>query len=122
MQSSARVISRAAGKRPAADAAAVLSAVQACTVCARARMLSSGATGQGSDTRSSRLPKFHTLPIPERVAALERARFLTADTRAALEGRGLALEDANNMIENVLATFGVPMVGSARTFEHARYS
>lgn len=68
------------------------------------------------------MPKFHTLPIKERVAALERAGFLTAETRAALEGQGLALEDANNMIENVLATFGVPMVsdlaemtGSARS-------
>jgi len=86
------------------------------------RMLCGG-SGAGGDApaRSSRLPKFHTLAIPERVAALEKAGFLAADTRAALEGRGLALADANNMIENVLATFGVPMVsgpllplGSAR--------
>ena len=38
-----------------------------------------------------------------------KAGFISPDTRAALEGRGLALEDANNMVENVLATFGMPM-------------
>ena len=69
------------------------------------RRMSSAGAG-----KSSRLSKFHTLDIPGRVAKLEQAGFLTPETRAALRGEGLALEDANNMIENVLATFGVPMV------------
>ena len=60
--------------------------------------------------KSSRLSKFHTLDIPGRVSTLEKAGFLTPETSAALRGQGLALDDANNMIENVLATFGVPMV------------
>ena len=72
--------------------------------CAVRRMSSIGAG------KSSRLPKFHTLDVSARIDALEKAGFLTSETRAALEGRGLALEDANNMVENVLATFGVPMV------------
>jgi hypothetical protein len=62
--------------------------------------------------KSSRLPKFHTLDVSARIDALEKAGFLTSETRVALEGRGLALEDANNMVENVLSTFGVPMVMS----------
>ncbi len=65
----------------------------------------------GADAaKSSRLSKFHTLDIPGRVSTLEKAGFLTPETSAALRGQGLALDDANNMIENVLATFGVPMV------------
>lgn len=60
--------------------------------------------------KSSRLSGFHKLDIAARTAALEKAGFLTTETRAAIEGRGLALDDANNMIENVLATFGIPMV------------
>ena len=81
------------------------------------RMMSGGSGARGdAAARSSRLPKFHTLAIPERVAALEKAGFLAADTRAALEGPGLALADANNMIENVLATFGVPMVSEPGLF------
>jgi hypothetical protein len=72
------------------------------------RMMSSGAGDAAS--KSSRLSKFHTLDIPGRISALEKAGFVTPDTRTALEGSGLALHDADNMIENVLATFGVPMV------------
>jgi len=67
--------------------------------------------------KSSRLPKFHTLEVSARIEALEKAGFLTSETRAALEGRGLALEDANNMVENVLSTFGVPMVMSPMTLK-----
>jgi hydroxymethylglutaryl-CoA reductase len=74
-----------------------------------ARAVGSRMTSSGAG-KSSRLSGFHKLDIPARTAALEKAGFLTPETRAAIEGRGLALDDANNMIENVLATFGVPMV------------
>lgn len=82
--------------------------------------MNSGAGGSAAGGKSSRLSKFHSLDIPARVAALEKAGFLTSETRAALEGQGLALSDANNMIENVLATFGVPMVSQPLTRKRMR--
>ena len=72
------------------------------------RRAMSSAAGRAGE-KSSRLSKFHTIDIPTRMAHLQKAGFISPDTRAALEGRGLALEDANNMVENVLATFGMPM-------------
>ena len=88
---------------------------EVCTV----RRMNTGSTSD-KKVKSSRLSKFHTLDIPARVAALEKAGFLTSETRAALEGQGLALADANNMIENVLAIFGVPMVRSPASLTQHR--
>src|ERR1700722_2418738 len=60
---------------------------------------------------SSRLPGFYKLPIEERVAALSRlARLPGTDAEMLLdESAGLPLETANQMIENAIGVFALPL-------------
>eukprot|EP00960_Hanusia_phi_P027786 747017-Hanusia_phi.AAC.2 len=73
------------------------------------RSLSSAADKSSSSPRSSRISKFHALTVPQRLAALHGAGFVSQETLAALEGEGLELKQADQMIENVLGTFKMPM-------------
>lgn len=52
---------------------------------------------------------FHKMDIPARLAKLESSGFIKAEGMAAFTGEGLKLQDANNMIENVIANFSIPM-------------
>jgi hydroxymethylglutaryl-CoA reductase len=55
-------------------------------------------------TRSSRISGFFRLPVAERRARLG----LPPDALAALDG-GLSLEDANELVENAIGTFALPL-------------
>lgn len=64
---------------------------------------------------SSRFPGFYQLPLAERRQAL--AGWLTPDEILALSGeRGLAPDQADHMIENVIGTFSLPL-GLALNFQ-----
>ena len=63
----------------------------------------------GGGKKSSRMSGFHKMDIPARVAKLEAAGFLSGESAAAFRGEGLKLADANNMIENVVTNFSIPM-------------
>jgi hypothetical protein len=62
-----------------------------------------------SSGKSSRMSGFHKMDIPGRLAKLESSGFIKAEGMAAFTGEGLKLQDANNMIENVIANFSIPM-------------
>src|SRR5687768_3582529 len=63
-----------------------------------------------SDNVTSRLAGFHKLPFRERVAQIGRMLRLAADEVAMLQnGTGLSLETANQMIENAVGTFSLPL-------------
>ena len=62
-----------------------------------------------SSERSSRISGFHNLAIPERIEKLRENGFLNDESAAALRGEGLKVNDASNMVENVVSTFGMPM-------------
>lgn len=62
-----------------------------------------------SSSKSSRMSGFHKMDIPGRLAKLESSGFIKAEGMAAFTGEGLKLQDANNMIENVIANFSIPM-------------
>ena len=61
--------------------------------------------------RRSRLSGFHNLNVGERIAALEKLAYLSAeDGQALLSGRQvLSVATADKMIENVVGVFGLPM-------------
>ncbi len=64
----------------------------------------------GSDAMTSRLPGFHKLAVPERLGAVRKVLRLEAPDMAALSGEaGLPLETANQMIENAIGVFGMPL-------------
>ncbi len=54
------------------------------------------------------LPKLRDLPVGERANALSGALGLSEATAAALQ-KGLTLEQADRMIENVVATYALPL-------------
>ena len=59
---------------------------------------------------TSRLSGFHKLPMVERRAKLQRMLRLTTEETAQLEGSdGLPLETANQMIENAVGVFHLPL-------------
>ncbi len=59
--------------------------------------------------RTSRLPAFYKIAIPERRAAIAEATGVTADSMAsALAGGGLPSEVADKFVENVLGTYALP--------------
>ncbi|MBJ6762002.1 hydroxymethylglutaryl-CoA reductase, degradative [Myxococcaceae bacterium JPH2] len=63
-----------------------------------------------SDTVTSRLSGFHKLPLEERHAQLARMFRLTPEDLAQLRGvEGLDLGLANQMIENAVGTFSLPL-------------
>lgn len=63
-----------------------------------------------SSSRSSRLPGFYNLPLEQRLAKVVEVGDLNNETRAALLGeRGLTLELADNLIENVIGIFSLPL-------------
>ncbi|TNE89191.1 MAG: hydroxymethylglutaryl-CoA reductase, degradative [Deltaproteobacteria bacterium] len=57
--------------------------------------------------RSSRIPGFYRLPPAERLAKLEAAA-LDGESATVYRGEGLTIEDADLMVENVIATFALP--------------
>ncbi|MEZ5596227.1 MAG: hydroxymethylglutaryl-CoA reductase, degradative [Pseudomonadales bacterium] len=73
--------------------------------------------GSSTNHRSSRIPNFFQLSIQERITALVRNGFLTAEDEALLAaGNGtLRTRTADKMIENVVGVFGLP-VGVALNF------
>ncbi len=60
-------------------------------------------------TVTSRLAGFHKLPMEERVVRVSKMMRLSEDESAYLNGAGLSLETANQMIENAVGTFGLPL-------------
>ncbi len=66
---------------------------------------------------NSRRPGFYNLTVIERQKQLDQDGLLTEDSLNALTGeRGLSLEQANHMIENVVGTFNLPL-GIALNFQ-----
>ncbi|MBX7115411.1 MAG: hydroxymethylglutaryl-CoA reductase, degradative [Myxococcaceae bacterium] len=62
------------------------------------------------DQVTSRLSGFHRLPMTERLATVSRMLRLTADETAQLQGRaGLDHDTANQMIENAVGVFQLPL-------------
>jgi hydroxymethylglutaryl-CoA reductase len=59
--------------------------------------------------KSSRMSGFHNMGVSDRLDKLVKSGFLTEEGRLALSGKGLQLEDASHMVENVIATFGMPL-------------
>jgi hydroxymethylglutaryl-CoA reductase len=59
---------------------------------------------------TSRLSGFHKLPLSERLGALSRATRLSLEEVGALQGEsGLSTSTANQMIENAIGVFGLPL-------------
>lgn len=64
-------------------------------------------TGDGV---TSRLAGFHKLPLHERVSTIARMHRLTAQETSALTGEtGLSMAVANQMVENAVGTFELPL-------------
>ncbi|MEW5987048.1 MAG: hydroxymethylglutaryl-CoA reductase, degradative [Chloroflexota bacterium] len=59
--------------------------------------------------KSSRLPGFYKLPLAERVAAVAAWAGLDETEQAVLLGRGLPPDQANQMIENAIGTYSLPL-------------
>lgn len=63
-----------------------------------------------AETRSSRLPGFYRLSVQERLEAAFDTAALDVDARQALQPeKGLTLEDAERMIENVIGLYQLPL-------------
>jgi hydroxymethylglutaryl-CoA reductase len=59
---------------------------------------------------TSRLSGFHKLPLSERLGAVSRMARLSGEELATLKGEGvLSSETANQMIENAVGVFGIPL-------------
>lgn len=59
--------------------------------------------------RGSRIRGFYKLPLDDRRAELSRRADLTVDDNAILDGGGLATEDANRLVENVVGIYSLPL-------------
>ncbi len=68
-----------------------------------------------SPPKTSRLPGFYKRPVAERIEIIAEFADLSESEKAVLAGRGLSAEQANNMIENALGTFELPL-GVAANF------
>jgi len=68
-----------------------------------------------TDDNLSRLPGFYKLSIAERLDMLGARIHLTPEERYSLRGEPLPLAIANQMVENVIGVFGMPM-GIAANF------
>ncbi len=62
-----------------------------------------------ADMMTSRLSGFHKLPVADRLGTLSRMMKLSADEMNALQGAGLNTEMANQMIENAIGVFCLPL-------------
>ena len=62
-----------------------------------------------ADLITSRLSGFHKLPVADRLGTISRMMRLSNDEVAALAGAGLSTEMANQMIENAIGTFSLPL-------------
>src|SRR5579862_6286912 len=63
-----------------------------------------------SETVTSRLAGFHKLPLGERQEQIARMYRMSAEELAALSGEGaLEADVANQMIENAVGTFSLPL-------------
>src|SRR5438105_449485 len=60
-------------------------------------------------TVTSRLAGFHKLPLEERLVKVSKMMKLTDDESSSLHGAGLSLTTANQMIENAVGTFHLPL-------------
>ncbi|GMU62226.1 MAG: 3-hydroxy-3-methylglutaryl coenzyme A reductase [Myxococcaceae bacterium] len=58
---------------------------------------------------TSRLAGFHKLPLADRLGTVSRTTRLSADEVGALRGGGLSMETANQMIENAIGIFEMPL-------------
>jgi hydroxymethylglutaryl-CoA reductase len=58
---------------------------------------------------TSRISGFYTLPLGERLDKLADAAGLTSDELAAFQTSGLSAEQADQMVENAVGTFGLPL-------------
>lgn len=67
------------------------------------------------ERNSSRLPGFYKLNLAQRIAEVADWAGLNEDERAVLSGRGLTGEQASQMIENGIGTYGLP-IGIAVNF------
>jgi hydroxymethylglutaryl-CoA reductase len=63
----------------------------------------------GMSEKSSRLPGFYNQTLPERVTAVAEWAGLDEAEQAILLGQGLPATQANQMIENCVGTFGLPL-------------
>src|SRR5689334_10211572 len=69
-----------------------------------------GGTQMMPELMTSRLAGFHKLPVAERLAKVSRMLRLTAEESAHLDGTdGLPIETANQMIENAVGVFHLPL-------------
>lgn len=62
-----------------------------------------------SETITSRLSGFHKLPVADRMGTVSRMMRLSSDEVLALQGAGLSTDMANQMIENAIGTFSLPL-------------
>ena len=62
-----------------------------------------------ADLITSRLSGFHKLPVADRLGTVSRMMRLTNEEISALQGDGLSTEMANQMIENAIGTFSLPL-------------
>jgi hydroxymethylglutaryl-CoA reductase len=58
---------------------------------------------------TSRLSGFHKLPLADRLGTVSRTTRLSADELSALRGGALSMETANQMIENAIGIFEMPL-------------
>ncbi|MEW5737713.1 MAG: hydroxymethylglutaryl-CoA reductase, degradative [Myxococcota bacterium] len=58
---------------------------------------------------TSRLSGFHKLPLADRLGTVSRTTRLSADEVGALRGGALSMETANQMIENAIGIFEMPL-------------
>lgn len=58
---------------------------------------------------TSRLAGFHKLPVAERLSQVSKLCRLSTDESSQLNGDALSLETANQMIENAVGTFQLPL-------------
>lgn len=62
-----------------------------------------------ADIITSRLSGFHKLPVADRLGTVSRMMRLSGDETSALTGDRFDLEMANQMIENAVGVFGLPL-------------
>lgn len=64
---------------------------------------------QMSELMTSRLAGFHKLPVADRLGTVARMMRLSAEEAGALAGTALSVEMANQMIENAIGVFSLPL-------------
>lgn len=62
-----------------------------------------------ADAITSRLSGFHKLPVADRLGTVSRMMRLSIDESSALHGGALTIETANQMIENAVGVFALPL-------------